>query len=120
MKNRSVVRVALFLLLIAGVVSGLSPVFIQASSTNPVITITNASAGDAVNGSGKIYSAVSTINQDLKDLNFWTDDFLTPSYNTANKSCSITVNMTQYKKLENDKQQKTMQVALDGIYNSDI
>lgn len=119
MKNRSVVRVALFLL-IMGVVCGLSPIFVQASSTNPVITITNASTGDAVNGSGRIYSAVATINQNLKDLDFWSDDFLTISYNTANKSCSITVNMTQYKKLENEKQQKTMQVALDGIYNSDI
>ena len=118
--KKCLVRVALFLFVMMGVVSGLPPVVIQASSTNPAITITNASAGDAVNGSGNIYSAVAAINQDLKDTEIWGMNFIDVSYNTANKSCTLTINMTQYKKLQNNEQQRTMQIALDGIYNSNI
>lgn len=125
MKNGSVVRVALFLL-IMGVVCGLTPISIQASTTNPAITITNVPAGDASSSGGKIPMALNKINEQLRNGHGWSTnsntatEFLSYYYNNSAKSCTITVNMTQYKKLDNKLQQETMQIALDGIYNSDI
>lgn len=119
MRSKLVVRVALFLCLV-GVVCGLSPLTVQASgATNPAITLTNVPAGDAGTTSGKIYTAVNNINRDLKNK-FWDTDFITYNYNSSAKSVTLTINMTQYKKLENKLQQDTMQIALDGIYNSDV
>lgn len=120
MKNQFVVRVALFLIM--GVVLGLSPIFsIQTSAvTNPSITITNVVAGDAHASGGKIAETCKSINNDLKDDYGWESDFLTYSYDATAVSCTVTVNMSKYKKLSNQVKQDTMQVALDGIYNSDI
>lgn len=118
MRNLSVVRVALFLL-IMGVVSGLSPIFVYADATNPAITITNCAAGDASTGGGKIPETCLSINTRLKEAG-WEDDFITYSYNPTAKSCTLTINMSRYKKYANTEKQKAMQIALDGIYNSDI
>lgn len=139
MKNKVVVQVALFLSLM-GVVCGLSPLTVMAGSgtTNPMITLTNVPVGDAAGDtSGKIYFAVSAINQSLADDHGWTETMVNPttgaSYespiefikytykeNSGVRNVTLTINMRQYKKLNNQLQQDTMQVTLDGIYNSDI
>lgn len=125
MKNRFLVRVALFLFVMMGVVSGLPPVVIQASAMNPAITITNVNSGDANAGSGgKIFEACNTINERFK-TEVWADDnpapkFIECAYDDNSNSCTLTINMTRYKKLKNELQQKAMQIALDEIYNSQI
>lgn len=116
MRKNFVVRVALLLCLM-GVVLGLSPISLVAA-TNPAITITNVYSGDATASGGKIWDACRDINNTLRDEELWGIDFLTVSY--ANNNCTITVNMTQYKKMDNSDKQKTMQIALDGVYNSSI
>lgn len=135
MKNRFVVRVALFLSLM-GVVCGLSPIFVQASTTNPVITLTKVPDGDVI----RISDTVNSINTELKDgvglwkavtatgydpnsaawatVNIVENDFIT--FSSSGDSVSLTFDMIHYKDMDNTSQQKTMQVALDLIYNSTI
>lgn len=121
MKIRSVVRVALFLFTLMGVVCGLSPSLVVQAATSPSITIVNVSAGDASSAtSGKIPETCKSVNSILVDSQSWQEDFLTVRFDSASKSCTIDVNMIAYNKLGTEPKQNAMQVALDGIYNSDI
>lgn len=119
MNKKSVVRVALFLIM--GVVFGLSPIFSTQSfaTTNPAITITNVVAGDASASGGKIFEMCSNVNDKLTEHG-WSTEFLICKFDSNQQSCTVTVNMSRYKQLESKLKQETMQVALDGIYNSDI
>lgn len=140
MKNKVVVQVALFLSLM-GIVCGLSPLTVQASASNPMITLTNVTSGDASGSagtkSGRIWNAVDAINKELQDNHGWVEtaynqvtgarsetplDFISYELKIDNgvRNVTLAINMRRYKNLANEMQQRTMQVALDGIYNSDI
>lgn len=120
MKRHSVVRVALFLFALMGVVYGLSPSLVVQAATNPAITITNVAAGDMNSSGGKIAEACASINEQLKSKGWDPDKFLECSFDANSQSCTIRINMTRYNKFSNEGKQQTMQIALDGIYNSDI
>ena len=116
-------------LLIMGVVVWLSPnLVVSADTTNPVISIVNPPSQDANASSGFIKSTLASINNSLHERDLFLDnvpggsnyEFLSYSYDSASKTCNITVNMTEYNKLTSKHKQETMQLTLDGIYNSQI
>lgn len=125
MRNKSLVGVALFLLVtLMGVVYGLSPICVMrvsASGINPVITLVGVSSGDANQSGGKINSAIFSINQTLNQKGLWPgSDFIKYDYEHTSQSVTLTVDMMNYKGLKSSEKQDIMQVVLDGIYGSDI
>lgn len=140
-KVRSII--ALFLLGM-GVVAWLPSLLVSADVTNPVISIVapptqdykNSGSGvasltDATIGTGAIVKAVDDINSELESKGIFVNRALVGNKQVvtfepfimvggSSDVCDITVVMTRYNKLANSEQQKVMQIALDGIYNSDI
>lgn len=93
-------------------------IIVSADATNPVIYVVSPPQEDASVGGGAIFDACNSINETLITKRHLKVNFLEPVYD--GNTCDITVDINSYNKLANSEQQKIMQIALDGIANSNI
>lgn len=123
--SKTALRKIALLLSIMGVVLWL-PFNLVYCVTNPVITLTCSN-----NDRDAVGNLVEIINSHLADedicsrsglnitaSNYW--EFFTIDSRSSSDSINIIVDMTQYKSLGAEIQQRVMQIALEDIYNSDV
>lgn len=94
-------------------------IVVSADDTNPVIYVVAPPEDDVrEGGGGAIFDACNSINETLITKRYLKVNFLEPVYD--GNTCDITVDINSYNKLANSEQQKIMQIALDGIHDSNI